>query len=397
MIHAALMARKIAPNALIYPLSAMGVRQCEGVETASMKLRSRQIASLRRELLAWYRANRRDLPWRRRRDPYRVWLAEIMLQQTRIAAVLPYYERFLERFPDVRALARARESEVLKYWAGLGYYSRARNLHRAAKQIVREHDAEFPAAPEDALGLPGIGNYTAAAILSIAFDVPLAALDGNVARVLARLFAIRGDLREPTTWRNLATVAQSLLAPESAGDWNQAMMELGETICTPRSPNCADCPIARHCKARALGVTGEVPAARQKRGAANVRIAAAVLIDRSGRTLLTKTPGAHDSVVFSRLWQFPAAEVNGSGNPARELAQHLRASLGLGKQAFVELPAAAHTVTFRKITLLPFLARMKDLPEVAACRILPLRNLARLPISNATRKIAHAAIAALET
>ncbi|HEV2288829.1 MAG TPA: A/G-specific adenine glycosylase [Candidatus Acidoferrales bacterium] len=362
-----------------------------------MKLHRRQIASLRRNLLAWYRANRRDLPWRRGRDPYRIWLAEIMLQQTRIAAVLPYYERFLERFPDVRALVQARESEVLKYWAGLGYYSRARNLHRAAKKIASDHKGKFPTAPEDALALPGIGGYTAAAILSIAFDTPLAALDGNVARVLARLLAVRGDLREPATWRNLATAAQNLLAPESAGDWNQAMMELGETVCTPRSPNCAACPMARYCEAHALGITGEIPAVRQKRGAANVRIAAAVLVDPRGRTLLTKTPGAHDSVFFSRLWQFPAAEVNGSDDAMRELARHLRASLGLGKQAFVELPAAAHTVTYRKIALLPFLARVQDLPEAPACRILPLRNLAQLPVSNATRKIAHAAIAALET
>ncbi|MGH9781911.1 MAG: A/G-specific adenine glycosylase, partial [Candidatus Acidiferrales bacterium] len=269
----------------------------------------RQLAPLRRKLLCWYRANRRDFPWRRGRDPYRIWLAEIMLQQTRIAAVLPYYERFLERFPNVRELARARESEVLKYWAGLGYYSRARNLHRAAKEIVRHHDAQFPQDPKRALALPGIGHYTAAAVLSIAFDVPLAALDGNVARVLARLFAAGGDIRAPKTWQRLATAAQELLPSHAPGDWNQAMMELGETICTPRSPNCSACPIARHCKARALGIAESLPAARQKRARANVHIAAAVLVDSRGRTLLTKTPGAHDSALFSRLWQFPAVAI----------------------------------------------------------------------------------------
>ncbi|MFZ0334425.1 MAG: A/G-specific adenine glycosylase, partial [Candidatus Acidiferrales bacterium] len=214
-----------------------------------MTLAPRQLAPFRRSLLAWYRANRRDLPWRRGRDPYRIWLAEIMLQQTRIAAVLPYYERFLARFPTVRTLARARESEVLKYWAGLGYYSRARNLHRSAKQIVAKHNAQFPPNVDRALALPGIGRYTAAAILSIAFDVPLAALDGNVARVLARLFAIRGDLRAPKTWKRLASTAQQLLPTQSPGDWNEALMELGETVCTPRSPQCARCPISRQCKA----------------------------------------------------------------------------------------------------------------------------------------------------
>ncbi|MGH9732383.1 MAG: A/G-specific adenine glycosylase, partial [Candidatus Acidiferrales bacterium] len=176
-----------------------------------MSVSPRQLASLRRKLFAWYRANRRDFPWRRGRDPYRIWLAEIMLQQTRIAAVLPYYARFLARFPNIRELARAREGEVLKYWAGLGYYSRARNLHRAAKQIVREHAGQFPSDVNAALALPGIGHYTAAAILSIAYDVPLAALDGNVARVLARLLAVRGDLRTPQMWRKLTAAAQTLL------------------------------------------------------------------------------------------------------------------------------------------------------------------------------------------
>ena len=380
-----------------------------------MSLSPRQLVSLRRNLLAWYRANRRDFPWRRGRDPYRIWLAEIMLQQTRIAAVLPYYERFLERFPNVRELARARESEVLKYWAGLGYYSRARNLHRAAKQIVHEHAARFPSDVNSTFALPGIGHYTAAAILSIAYDVPLAALDGNVARVLARLFAVRGDLRAPKTWQRLANAAQTLLPSHATGDWNQAMMELGETICAPRSPDCAACPIARHCKARALGIAEKLPTARQKRATANVHIAAAVLVDSRGHTLLTKTPGAHDSVLFSRLWQFPAVAVAGNGNSghapasgsanhsanvaadgvANELAEHLRVSLGIPNQPLTPLPVAAHSVTFRKITLAPFLARVARLPKRPGCRTLPLAKLARLPVSSATQKIARAAINAL--
>ncbi|HEV2223211.1 MAG TPA: A/G-specific adenine glycosylase [Candidatus Acidoferrales bacterium] len=380
-----------------------------------MSLSPRQLALLRRNLLAWYRANRRDFPWRRGHDPYRIWLAEIMLQQTRIAAVLPYYERFLERFPNVRELVRARENEVMKYWAGLGYYSRARNLHRAAKIIVQDHRAQFPRELKQALALPGIGPYTAAAILSIAFDVPLAALDGNVARVLARLFAVHGNLRVAKTWRKLAVAAQTLLPSRTSGDWNQAMMELGETICTPRSPNCNACPIARHCKARTLGIAEKLPTARQKRVPANVHIAAAVLVDSRGHTLLTKIPGAHDSVLFSRLWQFPAVALTGNGDsrhdPAQssvhhsadvrangaedKLAEHLRVSLGILEQALTPLPVAAHTVTFRRITLAPFLARVSRLPKRPHCRILPLAKLARLPISSATKKIARAAINAL--
>lgn len=359
-------------------------------------LAPRQLAVVRRNLLAWYRINRRDLPWRRGRDPYRIWLAEIMLQQTRIAAVLPYYERFLARFPTVGDLARSRESEVLKYWAGLGYYSRARNLHRAAKQIVAAHDGQFPSHIDEALALPGIGHYTAAAILSIAFDIPLAALDGNVARVLSRLFAIRGDLRTPKTWKHLARTAQQLLPRKFSGDWNQALMELGETICTPRSPQCARCPISRHCKARAAGLEQKLPAIRRKREPVRMRIAAAILLDPRGRTLLTKTPGAHDSGLFSRLWQFPAVAVaSENGDADRELSAHLQTGFNVAAQSLLALPAASHTVTYRQLALLPFLARVKALPESRTCRAVALENMSSLAVSSATRKIARAALLAL--
>src|SRR5271154_1782335 len=174
-----------------------------------LDLKSRSLATFQSRLLTWFRKHQRDLPWRESRDPYRVWVAEIMLQQTRIAAVLPYYERFLRRLPNVHTLARARQPEVLKLWSGLGYYSRARNLHATAKQIVAHHDGKFPRDLDAALALPGIGRYTAAAVLSISYDVPLAVLDGNVARVLARLAAVRGDLRAPRTWRQLQQMADA--------------------------------------------------------------------------------------------------------------------------------------------------------------------------------------------
>ena len=216
--------------------------------------------------MRWFRANRREHPWRRDRSPYRVWLAEVMLQQTRIAAVIPYYEKFLARFPNVESLARAPEQEVLRLWAGLGYYSRARNLQRAAREIVAKHSGEFPDDFAAALALPGVGRYTAAAVLSIAFDAPHAVLDGNVARVLARLDAIRGDLRAPQRWKKLEAAAQTLLAPKAAGDWNQAMMELGETICTPKSPQCSACPVARWCEARKRGLVDAIPARAKEAG-----------------------------------------------------------------------------------------------------------------------------------
>ncbi len=352
------------------------------------QLTGRTLKTFQTRMLAWFRTHQRNLPWRRSRDAYRIWVAEVMLQQTRIAAVMPYYQRFLARFPAVDALARAHEPEVLKLWSGLGYYSRARNLHRAAKIIVAQHERQFPRELAAALELPGIGVYTAAALLSIAYDVPLAVLDGNVARVLARIQAIRGDLRAPKNWRALTATAQSFLASQAPGDWNQSLMELGEVICTPQSPRCAQCPVARHCRAYAEGLTDEIPAPRRKRATVHMKIAAAILRDPRGRTLLVRDPGAHDTVLFSRMWQFPAVEV--TRHAKAELEAHLGKTLSLTKISLEALPAARHGVTFRNITLLPFLASVSELPKLPRTRILCLENLNNLPISSGTRKIAAA-------
>jgi len=359
-----------------------------------------------RQLLGWFRRCKRDLPWRHTRDPYRIWLSEIMLQQTRVAAVVPYYRRFLTRFPTVRALARARTEEVLKLWAGLGYYSRARNLHRAAKQIVARHGGRFPRELEAALSLPGIGCYTAAAVLSIAYGEPHAALDGNVARVLARLFAVRGDLRAPRRWKKLQDDAQKLLAPHAPGDWNQAMMELGASVCTPKSPRCGECPASRWCRAYELGLAEALPAARGKRTKVKLRLAAGVLLNSRQRTLLIRPSKADsemgNSALFSWMWQFPAAIVK--RHAQKELARHLQVSLGLrggfeggeaDRKGFVPLPPARHAVTFREISLAPFLVRVDRLPEVVGAKTPLLAELDRVPISNATRKIAAAALRSL--
>jgi A/G-specific adenine glycosylase len=302
--------------------------------------------------------------------------------------VVPYYDRFLERFPSVESLAGARVDDVLRLWSGLGYYSRARNLQRAAQEITARHDGEFPRTLDAALALPGIGRYTAAAVLSIAYDAPLAVLDGNVARVLARIGAVSGDLRELRRWRGLERTAQSLLATEAAGDWNQALMELGEIVCTPRNPRCEKCPLAKFCRARALGLTDRIPAPRRKRAPVSVRIAAAILRDPEGRVLLVRDPGAHDGVLFSRMWQFPAIEVG--EHAEEELAAHLNKTLGLESAALEELPAARHGVTYRNVALLPFLARVEALPKLARTRILSLERLGSVPVSSATRKIAAA-------
>jgi A/G-specific adenine glycosylase len=355
-------------------------------------VRAPQVAAFQRQLLAWYRANKRALDWRETRDPYRIWISEIMLQQTRAAAVTPYYRRFLERFPTIGHLARAPLGLVLRYWSGLGYYSRSRNVHRAAKQIVARHQGEFPKTPSEALALPGVGSYTAAAVLSIAYSEPIAALDGNVARVLARLAAMRRDLRPPRQWRLLQETASALLARSAPGDWNQAMMELGATICTPRAPRCPACPVARWCHARVLGVAGELPAAHRHRTAVRINLAAAVLLDPRGRTLLVRQSDDH-AALFSRLWQFPS--ITGARSAREKLSGHLQFALGVTAPDLQPLVRRRHTVTFRRIELAPYLVRVQELPHIDGASTPLLTEINRLPISNATRKIAAAALSAI--
>jgi len=369
-------------------------------------LQRREIATFRKQLLGWFRQYQRDLPWRRTKDPYRIWLSEIMLQQTRVAAVIPYYERFLDRFPDIHALAAAPQEEALRLWSGLGYYSRARNLQRAAQEIVAKHGGVFPRGEKDALALPGIGRYTASAILSIAYGAKHAVLDGNVARVLARIFAVHGDLRDAKRWQTLQKSADALLDPKSPSDWNQAMMELGATLCTPQSPQCLLCPVTEFCQARKLGLADSLPERRKKRVTENIALAAAVLLDPCGHTLLLPPPKlpqkttahAQVSALVSKLWHFPTIAVR--TDPAAELRAHLKEILprSLTNQPLhLELlPTARHVVTHHAITLRPFRISVTHLPVVPGAKTIPLADVtspSSLAISNLTRKTARAALA----
>jgi A/G-specific adenine glycosylase len=366
----------------------------------------RELREFRKGLLSWFRHFQRDLPWRRTNDPYRIWLSEIMLQQTRVAAVIPYYQRFLERFPDVRALAEAPEEDVLRLWSGLGYYSRARHLQAAAKLITAKHGGRFPRDRDEALALPGIGPYTVAAILSIAYGGKLAVLDGNVARVIARLNAVAGDLRENGRWQALQASANQLLEGESPGDWNQAMMELGATLCTPRAPQCLLCPVAKFCRARKLGIAEALPEKRKKRASVQITLAAAVLLDPQGCTLLFTPPdgskkyGRQQGVMalVSKLWHFPTVTVE------KDAVRELRAWLGTlwpenGKEPRLRLEPLSkgrHTVTYRAITLLPHRVLVRKLPRMAGAKTVPLSELvmpSTVAVSNLTRKIARAAFA----
>ena len=365
-------------------------------------METNDLPDFRARLLAWFHQFRRDLPWRRTRDPYRIWLSEIMLQQTRVAAVIPYFERFVDRFSDVHALAEAPQEEVLRLWSGLGYYSRARNLRKAAQEIVAKPDGEFPRTLEAALALPGIGAYTAAAILSIAFGEKLAVLDGNVARVLARVDAVRGDLREARRWKKLQGAADRLLAPAMPGDWNQAMMELGATLCTPRAPRCLLCPVAEFCRGRKLGLAERLPEKRKKRVPIGVTLVAAVFVNARGETLLLPPPGHANGkraddvpTLVSRLWHFPTESSRiDAHQDLRRLLRPYSPAKAAKPSSLLALARVQHTVTYRKIDLLPFLVRVPKLPRVPAARKVSLSEVTSLPVSNLTRKIARAAQAA---
>lgn len=257
-------------------------------------------------LLRWYDRVRRDLPWRLARpDPYKTWLSEIMLQQTQVDTVIPYFEKFLRRFPDVQALAEAKVEEVLAMWSGLGYYSRARNLYAAAGQIVKK--VQFPSTMAEWLELPGIGRYTAGAIASIAFNEKVPVVDGNVIRVLARLFALKGDAKKNPLHSKLWKLAAKLLPEKRIGDFNQALMELGALVCTPENPKCGACPLQKKCRAFALKKVADFPTPQPKAKTVNVLIEVA-LIEKNGKYLIAKRNGDRH---LQSMWEFPQSPVRG--------------------------------------------------------------------------------------
>ena len=300
---------------------------------------------LRRRLLAWYDRHGRDMPWRRTREPYPVWLSEIMLQQTRVATARPYYDAFLARFPTLARLARATRTQVLASWAGLGYYRRARHLHAAARAVVRDHGGRVPDDPRTFGALPGVGRYTTAAVLSICFDRPLAVLDGNVARVLSRLYAIPAAVRDPRGSKVLWALAETLVPMRRPGDWNQAMMELGATICTPRAPACGRCPLRAHCRARALGRVAAFPPPGKRRARETLRRAVA-LIERRGRVLMARREGT----LLAGLWEPPGVELADCEKAARAL-RALVASHGLRVRLVPSTQTVRHVITHRAISV----------------------------------------------
>jgi len=332
---------------------------------------------LRRALLTWFDANQRDLPWRRQRDPYRVWLSEVMLQQTQVATVIPYFERFLARFPTVEALARARLPQVLALWRGLGYYSRARNLHRAAQLIARDG---LPRTAKALRELPGFGRYTAAAVASLAFGERAAVLDGNVARVIARLEAIALPPGAPRREVQLWSLAEELLDPARPGAFNEAMMELGALVCTPVNPGCGQCPIARFCAARSRRMQERIPPPRIRRPRQKLQLACAVVQVR-GRLLLARR---REQGLFGGLWELPCA-------PTRrgETASSALKTIGLEALEAEPFAIVRRTLTHRELVLRLWRCRAPrgtTLPGYLEQRLVAADELDRLGIATAMAK-----------
>jgi A/G-specific adenine glycosylase len=322
-------------------------------------------AFLHAHLIAWFRDAQADLPWRRDRTPYRVWLSEIMLQQTQVATVIPYYERFLERFPTVEALAAAPLDDVLKLWEGLGYYSRARNLHRAAQIVAGELGGRFPETAAELQKLPGIGRYTAGAIASLAFGEDVPVLDGNVIRVLARVYNIEDDVTQSATQRALWELAERLVPAGDAAAWNEGLMELGRRICMPRDPLCAACPIAPECEAYRLGVQNERPVKRPRAKTPHYDVTAAVIHRTDGQVLIAQRPL---DGMLGGLWEFPGGKREPGETLRACLEREISEELGIEIRVGPQIATVRHGYTHFRITLYAFACEIvRGEPQAIGC------------------------------
>lgn len=365
---------------------------------AHVALAKKNAQRLAPRLLDWFSRNARDLPWRRTRDPYAIWVSEIMLQQTQVKTVVPYWERWMRELPTIHALAEVRPEKILKLWEGLGYYTRARNLQRAARQILKCHRGQFPEQFDDVLALPGIGRYTAGAICSIAFNQPRPVVDGNVIRVLTRLFGIAGDPHDRQINEQLWTLAAQLVAvaahcasrlPPSAlsisgpcSALNQSLMEFGATLCTPRQPKCGTCPLRRDCVARRQGLVEQLPVAKS-RATSIVRRFGAFVLEHRGCFLVRRRPAG---TVNGRLWEFPNIELSSRDfTPATEAAE----LVGGPVRTLNGFCTVKHTITRYRITLEVYRGIVSNRPRRRNQqeRWYTLEELERLPLTSAHGKI----------
>jgi A/G-specific adenine glycosylase len=334
-------------------------------------------------LLNWYRQQGRSLPWRGHPDPYAVWVSEIMLQQTRVETVIPYFEKWMQRFPTVKELAEASEQDVLNAWEGLGYYSRARNLHKAAKIVVEQHNGELPRDLKALRALPGIGRYTVGAIASIAFNMDEPTLDGNLRRVFARLFDVSEPADLPAGEEILWSLAAEHLPKGRAGDYNQALMDLGASICLPKNPRCLLCPLMEMCKARINGTQEQRPVLKPKKETPHYVHAAGVIVE-DGKVLLAKRPSKG---LLGGMWEFPNGRVD--GKPAEELESVLEAGYRLKIQRNEALGTVQHAYTHFRVTVYAFRCKLLSMSENENLKWVGLEELEDYPMGKVDRQIAR--------
>jgi A/G-specific adenine glycosylase len=363
-------------------------RSTELITQARFTVAQKQL--LRRRLLAWYAKHARDLPWRRSRDPYRVWISEVMLQQTQVATVRDYFTRFITAFPDVRSLADADETDVLRLWEGLGYYRRARQLHVAARKVVSLHSGRFPSDLAVLQTLPGIGRYTAGAIASIAFDQRAPILEANTIRLFTRLIAFTGEAASAARQSLLWKFAEEILPQNGAARFNQALMELGSLVCTPSDPKCDSCPLASLCAANKLGMQQRIPAAKPRPTFTHLR-EAAIIVRKNGSVLMRR---CGETERWAGLWDFPRFELDSTGPlfAQPEIVAKVAAQTGIRCAPGAILKTLKHGVTRYRITLDCYEAayvsgRLKSSPA-APIRWTALPQLSVLPLSTTGRKIA---------
>jgi A/G-specific adenine glycosylase len=341
---------------------------------------------LAQKLLAWYRHHARTLPWRDHPDPYAVWVSEIMLQQTRVETVIPYFEKWMRLFPTVGDLANASEQEVLNAWEGLGYYSRARNLYKAAKIVAEKHNGELPRNLDDLRALPGIGRYTVGAIASMVFGMDEPTLDGNLRRVFARLFDVTEPADAPAGEKTLWALAAGHLPEGKAGDYNQALMDLGAMICTPKNPRCLICPLMKICVARENGTQEQRPVLKPKRAVPHY-IHAAGIVSRIGnptRVLLAKRPS---DGLLGGMWEFPNGRV--SGDPAKELTKTLKTGYRLKVKRKEALGLVKHSYTHFKVTVYVFRCELLEISKDKNLKWVRVGELENYPMGKVDRQIAN--------
>jgi len=315
--------------------------------------------AVRRQLLPWFTKTARDLPWRKEpRPPYAVWISEIMLQQTRVDTVIPYYRRFLKRFPSPASLAKAPLQDVLKLWEGLGYYTRARQIQKAAKGIVRDHKGRLPSDPAELAALPGFGPYTTAAVASFAFGHPLAVLDGNVIRVFARLLALPDDVGRPATRKKLQQVADTLLLHDKPGETNEAWMELGALLCTPRSPHCPECPLRTACRANKLKTPEAFPKKKKKMKVPHKVVGAAIILNRKNQILIAQRNP--EGGMLAGLWEFPGGKIAPGETMPQCIARELKEEMGLTLEVGPHLITVPHAYSHFTIALHAHFAHIRS-------------------------------------